>query len=311
MILTVTVNPALDKNYLVSALSLSGINRVKEMSVLPAGKGLNVSRVLHALETPTLATGILGGYTGKQIEAALRLVGLPYDFVWTRSESRLSLLIVDDDGKVHSEIIEPGPKLPAGIWKRLATKVSKLASQCSWVVLSGSPTPDAEPDLYYHLINQVYALGTKVVLDTREPWLREGIKAKPDLIKPNWEEFQELVGPCFSTVQAVQEARKLVAKGVGTVVVSMGAKGAFAVDERDAYIVQELPAIDVVSPVGCGDSLVAGLLAKLHAGESFADAFRFGVAVATSNAAHLGAGLFDLQQVEELASKIVVEKNSV
>jgi tagatose 6-phosphate kinase len=308
MILTVTLNPALDKNYVVDNFALTGIHRVQSMSTIPAGKGLNVSRVLKQLEVPTVATGILGGHTGKLIQAKLNEEQVDNDFVWIRAESRCSILIVDQNKKAHTEVIEPGPSIPRGALARLSKKLEELAPTASWVVFSGSPPPDTSHQVYFNLIKLAQQAGAKVVLDTRGPWLKAGIEAQPDVIKPNWDEFQELVGPCYSTVQALEKAKKIVARGVNTVVVSMGSKGALAVHGEERYVIQSLPPIEVVSAVGCGDTLVAGLLATWHAGGGFAEALRDGSALATSNAAHFGAGIFDPQQVTALKKMITVEK---
>ena len=307
MILTVTVNPALDKNYIVPGFNLSGIHRAESMSTIPAGKGLNVSRVLKTLGAETLATGIVGGYTGKQIEAGLRKLDVPHEFVRIQGESRANSLIYDPNHAIHTELKEPGPAIPKDAWKRLERKIMHLAASCSWVVFAGSPPPDTAAEIYTPLIQGVKALGLKVTLDTRGPWLKEGVKAQPDLIKPNWEEFQELVGGCHSTVEGIEKAQELVAHGIGTVVVSMGAKGALAVHHGQSYLVQQLPPIEAISPIGSGDTLVAGLLSRWRDGGDFASAFRFGLAAATSNAAHFAAGMLDLQQVAALEQAITIE----
>lgn len=308
MILTVTVNPALDKNYIVPGFTVSGIHRVETMTNVPAGKGINVARVLHSLGIPSIATGFLGGHTGKQIAAGLKEGLVAHDFVWIKEESRCSTLIFDPNHGVHSEVIEPGPKIPPGAWKRLNRKLKELAPHCKWIVFSGSPPPETPTDAYYKLIKEVQTFGVKVVLDTRGPWLRDGIKAGPNLIKPNWDEFQELVGTCDSIPHAMDKGRNLLAQGIETVVVSMGAQGAFAVQRDQAYVVQKLPPIELVSAVGSGDSLVAGILAKLWMDQELADALRFGLAVASSNATHFGAGIFQPKQVEQLEHAISIEK---
>lgn len=308
MILTVTINPALDKNYLVPGFALTGIHRVQSMSAIPAGKGLNVSRALNTLGIPTMATGFSGGFTGRQIEYSLAELGIRHDFVRIRDESRTNSLILDLDHSIHTEIKEPGPHIPKDAWKRLERKILELAPGCSWIVFAGSPPPDTAANIYFRLIKSIQPLGVKVALDTRGPWLKEGIKAYPDLIKPNWEEFQELVGPCYSTVQGLNKARQLREQGVGTIVISMGSKGAMAVHGNSNYLVQELPSIEVVSPVGSGDTLVAALLARWRGESDFAQAFRFGIAAASSNAAHFGAAIFDPVQVSILEREIVVEQ---
>ncbi len=311
MILTVTVNPALDKNYIVPGFTLTGIHRVESMSTIPAGKGLNVSRALRALGVPTMATGISGGFTGRQIESSLTQLGIQHHFVRIRDESRANSLLLDLHRSVHTEVKEPGPHIPKDAWKRLETKILELAPSCSWIVFAGSPPPDTSPQIYFRLIKCIQPLGVKIALDTRGPWLQEGIKAHPDLIKPNWEEFQELVGPCYSTVQGIHKARQLQEQGIGTIVVSMGAKGAMAVHGNSNYLIQEPPSVDVVSPIGSGDTLVAGLLSKWRGNDDFVQAFRFGIAAASSNAAHFGAAVFDPIQASMLEREIVVEQISI
>lgn len=307
MILTVTINPALDKNYVVPGFSLDGIHRVESMSAVPAGKGLNVSRVLKNLGVDTLATGIIGGYTGKQIEEELKRLGVSYDFVSIPGESRTNVLMYDPAQGIHVELKEPGPSIPKNAWKKLGQKIRQLVPSCSWVVFAGSPPPGTAGEIYASLIRDVKSLGVKVALDTRGSWLREGIKAQPDLIKPNWAEFQELVGRCDSTEHGLEKARELALQGIGTVVVSMGAKGALAVHQGNSYLVQRLPSIEAISPIGSGDTLVAGLLSKWQDGFDFAAAFRFALAAATSNAAHFGAGVFDPQEVRRLEQDIIID----
>lgn len=308
MILTVTLNPVLDKNYRIDNFALTGVHRVDHGVTRPAGKGINVSRILQRLQVPTQATGILGGYIGKLIEAELNREEVRNDFIWIKAESRLSILVVDSYRKTHTEIIEPGPHIPRGAYDRLSHKLHALAPDSDWVVFSGSPPPDAPATVYCRLIQVAQEAGAKVLLDTRGPWLKEGIKAKPDLIKPNWKEFLELVGPCYSTVQATKAARAIVARGVGGIIVSMGAKGAIAVHGERAYFSRPLPPVEVVSPVGSGDALVAGFLAKLHEGWDFAAALRFGLAVATASTTHFGTGGFDPHLAGQLAKKIAVDK---
>lgn len=308
MILTVTLNPVLDKNYLLDNFTVGGDHRLQHTTSMPAGKGINVSRILHRLKIPTLATGFLGGHVGRLIESELSKEGVPNDFLWFEAESRCSILIVDPLQATHTKLTEPGPHIPGDVYIELSTKLGQLAPGSDWVVFAGSPPPNAPADIYYRLIKRVRKSGVKVLLDTNGPWLKEGIKAQPDLIKPNWEEFLELVGSCYSTVQAIGHGRRLVEQGVGGVIISMGSKGALAVQDDQAYFSRPLPPVEVVSPIGGGDALVAGLLAKLQENWEFSQAFRFGLAVATASTAHFGTGIVDPQLASLLAKQITVEK---
>ena len=171
MILTVTLNPSIDKNYIVQNFKLNGIHRAQKMMALPGGKGINVSRVLHSLGVPTKATGIVGGFTGKKIEKFLKKESVPYSFVQIRAESRTNILILDEFSDMHCEINEQGPSIPVGAWDRLYIKLKDLAPSCSWVVFAGSPPSETSPQIYYRLIKQVQEYGVKVALDTRGKWL--------------------------------------------------------------------------------------------------------------------------------------------
>lgn len=308
MIVTVTLNPMLERNYQIERFSLTGVHEVSHCVTGPAGGGISVSRILRRLEVPTQATGILGGHLGRLIEAGLHKEEIPSDFVWIRAESRLGTLVVGDGGKIHTRIIEQGPRTPRGAFDRLSSKIEALAVKNHWVVLAGTPPPGAPAAIYARLIRSAQEAGAKVLLDTHGTWLREGIKAQPDLITPNWQEFLQLVGPCYSTVQAIKAARALVADGLGGIVVSMGARGALAVQAESAYFSRPLPTVDVISPVGGGSALAAGLTAKLQAGWDFAASLRFALAVAIAGTAHLGTGIFDPQLAAQLAKQIAVDK---
>ncbi len=308
MILTVTLNPILEKSYQIEQFRPAEVHETAFSVTGPAGGGITVSRILQQLEVPTLATGILGGHMGKFIETGLHKEKIRTDFVWFQGESRLATLVVDGLGKTHTQIIESGPTLPRGAYDRLSGKIRDYAPDSDWVVLAGSPPPDAPATIYARLAKVAQEAGSKVLLDTHGRWLKEGIKAAPDLIKPNWQEFLDLVGPRYSTVQAIKAARAIVARGVGGVIVSMGLNGAIAVQGERAYFSRPLPTVNAISPVGSGSALVAGLLAKLQLEWEFAAALRFGLATATASTTQLGTGCFNPQLAEQLAKQIEVAK---
>lgn len=305
MIVTVTLNPALDKTYSVADFALAGVFRVSKVQHLPSGKGLNVSRVLHTLGVPTMASGFLGGFTGKHIAQELDRLGIKHDFVWSNCESRQCIIVLNEEKGIHTELLEPGPFLAEEMFSHLEAKLDALAATTKWVSFSGSPPAGTPDDIFYHLIKQVKARGIKTVLDARGPWLQEGIKAGPEIIKPNWDEFQALGGPFSTTTAALWRAQEIVAGGVGLVLLSKGHEGAYAVSPAKVYFAQ-IPAVKIVSAVGSGDALVAGFLAGLEENWSVATCLKFANAVAISNACNVGAGVIDLEQVRKLGSLITI-----
>lgn len=307
MITTVTPNVALDKYYLVPGFHLRGVHWVQQAHTLPSGKGLNVARVLHHLGVPVVSTGVVAGYTGQQVCHLLDLADQKHDFVWAEGESRLCLTVLDPANDVHTEILESGPVYTEQVADALQAAVHRLAAVSDYVAISGNPPTGTAANLLYHLVQTAKAAGAHVLLDAREDWLREGVKAQPHFIKPNWQEFTDLVGPCASVKEAVVRAEELLASGIELVLISLGASGALAVTSSGAWAVRP-PHVPVVSPVGCGDALVGGLLAAYAAGQPLLEALVFATSIAASNACHLGAGEFTDQQAEDFRTQVKVER---
>ncbi|HHW08562.1 MAG TPA: 1-phosphofructokinase family hexose kinase [Firmicutes bacterium] len=296
MITVVTLNPALDKYYLLPGFGLAGVHRVKEMKVLPSGKGINVARVLARFGVPVQVTGVVAGYTGQRICHELDRLGIPHDMLWCESgESRQCLLVMDcwsPAHSIHTEILEPGPPLSEKVLADLTAKVGELAGEDNWVVLSGSP-PDHVPDDYYaSLIKAAHARGAKTLVDVRGKWLAAAVAAGPAVIKPNLQEFEELVGPCPSVDAVRTAARRLVEKhGIKLIIISRGQEASLVVTADSSWLV-EPPQVPVISAVGCGDTLVGGFLAGLHREMTLIDAICLGTAAASASACRIGAGEF-------------------
>ena len=202
MIVTVTLNPALDLTYAVDALVPHGTHRVARVTERPGGKGLNVARVLHALGEPVLATGLLGGVTGDRVATLLGQEGVRSSFVRIAAETRRTVAVVDPADATG--FWEPGPTVTPAEWSLFVAEFRELLGPATVVALSGSLPPGVPIDGYATLIALANAIGVPTVLDTSGPALRAGLAAGPTLAKPNTAELAALLSA--PTVTALAQA---------------------------------------------------------------------------------------------------------
>ncbi|HOM82414.1 MAG TPA: 1-phosphofructokinase [Armatimonadota bacterium] len=306
MILTVTLNTAVDKTYVVEGFDPRGIHRPCVTLTTAGGKGVNVARVCAILGCEVVATGFAGGHTGDFILSELERSGVLPDFVRVEGESRVCVEVVDPDQGVHAKFNEPGPHVTAMDAVRLESKISGWLERARLVVLSGGGPPGTPSDFYARLICRIRAAGVRVLLDTSGELLRRGVAAAPYLVKPNAEELADLMGtPVTSPEEAARGARALLQSGVAVAAVSLGEQGAVLAHGTD-LLYAEPPSTDVVSTVGSGDCMVAGFAAALVRGMETEAMLRLGVAAGTANAAVLGPGLCTRAEIERLAPQVKI-----
>ncbi len=264
MVLTVTINPAVDNTYHADRLLPGQVNRMRDLMTLPGGKGINVTKVLKQFDVDVTATGFLGGYAGEFIENALTDLGVTVSFTKIREATRTNNNIIADDGYV-TEILEPGPTVARFEIDRFLDSYEKLVKQSELVVLSGSLTEGVPVDFYAKLINICKENRKKAFLDTSGEPLKEGLKAVPYLVKPNRKELEYAAGRKLSTeAELIQAAYTYVRAGVNKVVVSMGKKGILAIS-KTRVIKAVPPSVKTVNTVGSGDCVVAAcVLAELQ-----------------------------------------------
>lgn len=306
MILCVSPNAAIDKTAIVSPFRLNQIHRPQQVLALPGGKGCNVARALKRLGESPVVTGWVGGFAGQFIEAGLRHEGIETAFVQTDFESRTCLSILDPENNTLTELYENGAPIPADRLDALIEQVRALAGQCEVITLSGSLPAGVPTDFYAQLIEIAHGAGKRVFLDASGEALKRGLDAKPFLIKPNRKEFSDLIGRELPDVAAYAQAASEVAAHSGTtVVLSLGADGAIAANAQDVCHIKP-PTLKVTSPVGSGDSLLAGVTYGLLRGYSLVDALRYGVAAGTANALNIGAGIFSAADFERVYEGVTV-----
>ena len=299
MILTVCLNPAVDKTCTIDNLHVGEVNRLQSAVSVAGGKGVNVAKVLRAFSLPVAIVGFLGGMGGKIIEEALEKLGVEDYCTRIESETRTNVNILATEGKV-TEILEPGPEITGKELLEFRKQFLGCLDLCEVVVLSGS-IPDGVPiDFYAQLIRECHMAGCKVILDASGEALREGLKAGPDLVKPNRKELEFLAGRTLQDMEDIsEEAWKLLAQGVGKVVVSLGSEGLFYVDgERELF--REAKKVNAVNTVGCGDTVVASLCMSEISGDEPEIALQKAVALAAANAKNVESGKVVLEDYFEL-----------
>lgn len=260
MIYTITLNPAIDRTILLESLAIDQVNRIQGVRRDVGGKGLNVSKTLLALGTPSTALAILAGPNGKYIEHRAQEMGLTLEALWIDGDTRENLKIVDTYHKTYTDLNEPGPasdhQLPGRIIQFLKTRV--ISGDI--VVISGSGLPQMLPSIFANIIDLVHARGATTLLDVAGDALAIGIKAQPDLIKPNVYELETLMARPLKSLACIEKAARDVIRlyGVKTLVVSMGSQGLLWVDASDCLHAPAL-VVPVKSTVGAGDAVVAAL----------------------------------------------------
>ncbi|MFE6593147.1 1-phosphofructokinase family hexose kinase [Streptomyces sp. NPDC057781] len=299
MILTVTLNTALDITYRVPALRPHASHRVTAVTERPGGKGLNVARVLAALGHEVAVTGFAGGTTGDVVREGLTGVpGVTDALVPVAGATRRTIAVVDERTGDTTQLNEPGPAVAPAEWNAFQETYEGLLAGAAAVALCGSLPPGVPVNAYAGLIRTARAAGVPVLLDTSGEPLRRGVAARPDLIKPNADELAELTGS-HEPLRATQAARR---RGARSVVASLGADGLLAVTPEGRWRAAP-PAHVHGNPTGAGDSAVAGLLSGLVEHLPWPDRLARAVALSAATVLAPVAGEFDREAYEELLGR--------
>ena len=299
MILTVTLNAALDLTYRVPALRPHTAHRVTDVAERPGGKGLNVARVLAALGHEVTVTGFTGGDTGRLIRE--RLTGVVDAFVPVCGSSRRTVAVVDARTGDTTQLNEPGPLITPAEWSAFLAAYGELVAGAEAVALCGSLPPGVPVGAYAGLVRTARTAGVPVLLDTSGEPLRRGVAARPDIVKPNADELAELTGS-HEPLRASQDARR---RGARAVVASLGSEGLVAATEVGRWRATP-PARLHGNPTGAGDSVSAGLLSALVQGLPWPARLSRAVALSAATVLSPTAGDFDRAAYEDLTNRVTV-----
>ncbi|MEU9405346.1 1-phosphofructokinase family hexose kinase [Streptomyces sp. NPDC048281] len=302
MILTVTLNAALDITYRVGTLRPHTTHRVSDVTERPGGKGINVARVLAALGHETTVTGFAGGATGRAVRQLLAdTPGVRDALLPVAGPTRRTIAVVDELTGDTTQLNEPGPQTAPAEWGTFLDRYEELLAGASAVALCGSLPPGVPVGAYAGLIKAARSAGVPVLLDTSGEPLRRGVAARPDLVKPNADELAELTGS-HDPARATQDARR---RGARTVVASLGAQGLLALTPEGRWRATP-PIREHGNPTGAGDSAVAGLLSGLVEQLPWPTRLTRAIALSAATVRAPAAGEFDRVTYERLLGQVTV-----
>lgn len=309
MILTLTLNPAVDVSLHTDRIVYDDRVYISAERRQPGGKGVNATRVLHAYGADVLGVATCGGLNGERFRGLIEERGLPVTLIPVEGETRRNIAVVDADG-LTLKLDQRGSQLSDAERERVEAAVLERLPDAAWLTLMGSLPPGVPTDYYGRLIELARAQGVETLLDTGEPALSAALAAGPSLAKPNRPEAERLLArPLVSEHDAAEAAEEIRERGAARVILSLGSGGAVAASEAGLLRATPPPA-EGGSPIGAGDVLGATVIWRLTQGDSFREAFVWGVAAATVAAGRAGLGHGTVEDVERMRSQVEVREIS-
>lgn len=309
MIYTVTLNVSLDKIFTLPSLNINTNNRSTDMLLDIGGKATHVSLVLSACNVENIATGFLAGHTGQQVEEMLKDRGVNCNFTWCeQNETRETIILVFEKQEGSYMITEGGFDISKDNFLIFKEKLSTMIDENDTVIFSGGPPPGIDINKYLTLLNVVKSKGAKLIVDVSREYLKEAIKVKPFLIKPNEKEFIDLIGKKPETEKEyVDELLKLNNQGINYVVLSLGKKGSLIAHNQEVYKVTP-PKVIEKNDTGCGDVFLGGIIVGMEKDKSIEDILKFASAISASKATKLESSTFDLAQADKYINQVQINK---
>jgi 1-phosphofructokinase family hexose kinase len=299
-ILTLTVNPAVDRIVTVDRLVFEDRAYIESTTEAAGGRGINVSRVLARFGAKTTAVTTSGREVGRKFEEQLEHDSFDKEIVKIRSNIRLNIAISDRQG-LSVKLNERGPKLSKLEQDRIFRAVEALLPNASWLMLCGSAPPGMDSHFYGRLIRVATEHHVETLLDTDGDALLHGLDAQPTIVKPNQSEAERLLNTALITrSQQIDAVQRIKALGPHSVVLSLGSRGAIAATSSEGILEVLPPQVHSLCPIGAGDAMSAAIVWALNKGESFGDSLRWGVAAGTASSKLPGIALADLDQTKEI-----------
>jgi 1-phosphofructokinase family hexose kinase len=308
-ILTLTVNPAIDRIITVDRLVFEDRAYILSTTEAAGGRGINAARVLTSFGARAMAVTTSGPDAGRKFEDMLKRDGFSTEFVKIRHNIRTNLTISDRQG-LSVKLNELGPQLSKVEMTRIRKAVEKLLPSASWLMLCGSLPPGVDPHFYTNLIRLAAKHNVNTLLDTDGDPLLHGIEGAPTLVTPNQSEAERLLNRALITRSHwIEAVRQMKTMGPKYVVLSLGSRGVVAAsDQGIAEVVP--PRVEALSPIGAGDALAAAIIWSMNRGESFEDALRWGVAAGTASAKLPGINLASMEQAREIHPQVTIAQTS-
>jgi 1-phosphofructokinase family hexose kinase len=307
LILTLTINPSVDRNILVDRLVFEDRAYILSRNDSAGGRGINASRVLHCFGAETLAVVTSGGSNGERLQRLARKSGFPVKVVPISNEIRVNLTITDRQG-LTVKLNEFGPPISQDELARLEKTVESRLEPASWLMLCGSIPPGVSADFYTKLIRVARERKVKTLLDTDGEALLHGVEAGPTVVTPNQPEAERLLNRALITrAQFTEAVMRIKAMGAESVLLSLGSRGVIATSEHELLEVIP-PRVEALSPIGAGDALAAAFVWAAAKKKDFSDCVRWGVAAGTASARLPGTEFATLEQTKEIYKLVEVRK---
>ena len=307
MVLTLTLNPAIDRTIIVDKLVYEDRAYIRSTTESPGGRGLNASRVLASFGMETVSLVTAGGESGSKLVTLLNESGFAAEVVRVRSSTRTNLTIYDKQG-LTLKLNEVGGELETAELQQMRHAVESRLSKAVWLMLCGSLPPGVPLNFYAELIELANSQGVKTFLDTDDGALRCGIEARPTVVKPNQPEAERLLGRALiSRGRCAEAARSIQALGAGTVLLSLGSRGIVACSgEGDQAVVWEVvpPRVEALSPIGAGDAVAAAFVYATRQGSPLLEAVQLAAAAGTASALKPGMEFATLAEAKAMMKRL-------
>lgn len=306
MIVTVTLNPVIERTILVDEFKLGGTHFTESQTIIARGKGMHVSRIVHALKEETLATGLLAGKNGRFIADQLAQEEINNHFLFIQGHSQENTKINDLKTSMITEVRGESPEMLEDDVERFLRHLEEVLHQGDILVLSGTLPRNAPHNFYAKMIRRVRPLGVFTILDTSNSALKEGIAGKPNIIKPNIEELEELLDTKFETEEDIINGGKvLIQKGIDEVLITLGDEGSIYLSDNDILKITTTD-VEVLSTKGAGDAFVGGLAVGLVQGKDTMERLRYASACATASVRLKGLEVPTIEMIERVLDDIEV-----
>lgn len=308
MIITVTLNPAIDKTIKVNSLKLGEVNRTSMVQQDAGGKGINVSKMVKNLGGESIATGVIAGNSGMFIKKQLDSFNIENDFVEIEGNTRTNIKLVDTANEIHTDINEVGADISYNSFIQFEKLLFSKLKPKDILVLCGSVPPNIDKTVYEKWITMANKKQITTILDADGKLLKNGIKAIPSIVKPNIHELERYYDEKINSIdEVIQVAKKLLKCGIELVVVSMGEEGSVFV-AKDKIIIAKAEDVNVKSTVGAGDSMVGALAYAMSMNMNLMESAYLSVASATASVTNDGTQMGSLEQVQYWKKNIEIKE---
>lgn len=279
-IVTITLNPAYDLIGNCQNFQKNSLNLINNKGLYPAGKGINVAKVLRKLEVPVEVSGLLGSENSLNFEKLFKEINVNNHFYSVKGSNRINVKITEEDGDL-TEFNFSGFTISSDNWKNFIEYFNSTFKEPMIICISGSLPQGLELNNFIQWVESLTQKNHEIILDSSSGALREGVNKKPFLIKPNLFELEQLLDKKLNTLEEVQfESYKLIQKGISHIVISLGKEGAMWVSEKESFYATP-PKVTVVSSVGAGDCMLAGIISSLYQGKSIKESLKSATALAS------------------------------